>query len=387
MRFLTAGESHGKGLLVIIEGIPAGLPVSEEYITRELRRRQQGYGRGPRTESIEEDEARILSGVRFGLTVGSPISIFIRNRDWENWRDVMSLEPPETPPPPVTRPRPGHADLAGALKFGFEDLRPVRERGSARETAARVAAGALAKRLLEEFRIRIRSHTLCIGGYWSKATEPVDWEEVERSPVRCADPWAEKLMMLAVDEARERGDTVGGVVEVRAEGVPPGLGSYAQWDLRLDARIARAMMSINSVKGVEIGSGFALASRFGSEVCDEIKLREGRITRISNHAGGIEGGVSNGEPVVVRLAAKPIPTLRRPVSSVDLRTSEEVEAQYERSDICRIPSIGVIAEAMLALILADAFLEKFGGDSLEEVKRNYRGYLEQIGALWRPPGS
>jgi len=374
LRFLTAGESHGKGLVVIIEGIPAGLALDEEYIARELARRQKGYGRSARME-IEQDHAEIVSGVRHGLTIGSPVSFLIRNRDWENWKETMSISPPEARVEPVTRPRPGHADLPGVIKYHLDDIRPIMERASARETTARVAVGAVAKRLLEEFGIELHSHTICIGGYWAQSTAPVDWAKVEGSPVRCADSEAEQAMIKAIDEAKQAGDTVGGVFEVIASGVPIGLGSHAHWDRRLDGRIAQAMMSINAVKGVEIGAGFALANLRGSQAHDII---EDLWHRATNRAGGIEGGMTNGEPIVVRAVLKPIPTLGQPLPSIDLRSGEKTEAHFERSDICRVPSAGVIGEAMLAITLAEAFVEKFGGDHIEETGRNYRSYLESI---------
>lgn len=374
LRFLTAGESHGKGLVVIIEGVPAGLALDEEYIARDLARRQKGYGRSARME-IEQDHAEIISGVRHGLTMGSPVSFLIRNRDWENWKEIMSISPPEGRVEPVTRPRPGHADLPGAIKYHLDDIRPIMERASARETTARVAVGAVAKRLLEEFGIELHSHTICIGGCWAQSTAPVDWAKVEGSPVRCADSEAEQAMIEAIDEAKQAGDTVGGVFEVIVSGVPIGLGSHAHWDRRLDGRIAQAMMSINAVKGVEIGAGFALASLRGSQAHDII---EGLWHHATNRAGGIEGGMTNGEPIVVRAVLKPIPTLGQPLPSIDLRSGEKTEAHFERSDICRVPSAGVIGEAMLAITLAEAFVEKFGGDHVEETGRNYRSYLESI---------
>jgi chorismate synthase len=374
-RFLTAGESHGKGLVVIIEGIPAGLSLDEEYIARELARRQKSYGRSARME-IEQDHAEIISGVRHGLTIGSPISLFIPNRDWENWREIMAISPPEARVEPVTRPRPGHADLPGVIKYHLDDIRPIMERASARETAARVAVGAVAKRLLEEFGIELHSHTICIGGCWVQNMVAVDWAKVESSPVRCADSGAEQAMMQAIDEAKQAGDTVGGVFEVIASGAPAGLGSHAHWDRRLDGRIAQAMMSINAVKGVEIGAGFALANLRGSQAHDII---EDLWHHATNRAGGIEGGMTNGEPIVVRAVLKPIPTLGQPLPSIDIRSGEKTEAHFERSDICRVPSAGVIGEAMLAITLAEAFVEKFGGDHIEETRRNHRSYLKSIG--------
>ncbi len=378
LRFLTAGESHGKALTIVIEGVPAGLPLDEEYIAHDLKRRQWGYGRSPRM-SIEQDRAEILSGVRHGLTIGSPIALLIRNRDWENWKQLMSTSPVEEDVEPLTRVRPGHADLAGVIKYGLDDIRPILERSSARDTAARVAAGAVARRFAKEFGIDIRSHTMAIGGKWIRDDHPVDWQRVEESPVRCADAEAEKAMVAAIDEAISTGDTVGGVFEVIAAGVPIGLGSHVHWDRRLDGKIARAMMSINSVKGIEIGAGFALADLKGSQAHDIIEPVDKAPLpwqRVANRAGGVEGGISNGEPIVVRAVVKPIPTLAAPLKSVDIRTKEVVQAHFERSDICIVPAAGVIGEAMLAIVLADAILEKFGGDNLKETLRNYHSYLQ-----------
>ncbi len=379
LRFLTAGESHGKALTVIIDGLPAGLPLDEEWIAQDLARRQGGYGRGGR-QQIEDDRAEILSGVRHGLTMGSPVSLLIENRDWENWRDEMDVAPAQGKVEPVTRLRPGHADLAGAIRYGLDDVRPVLERASARETAARVAVGAVARKLLSEFNIEVHSHTVCIGGQWSKPAGPIDWAKVKASPVRCADPSAGKQMMEAIDAAKESGDSLGGAFEVVASGVPIGLGSHVHWDRRLDGRIAQAMMSINAVKGVEIGTGFATADARGSEAHDVIELApNGGWRHATNRAGGIEGGISNGEPIVVRAAIKPIPTLARPLPSADLHTGERVEAHVERSDVCVIPAAGVIGEAMMSIVLAGALLEKFGGDHIEETLRNYRSYLQTTG--------
>lgn len=378
-RFFTAGESHGRALVAICEGVPAGLALSEDYVALNLMRRQAGYGRGARME-IEQDYANILSGVRHGHTLGSPISLLIWNRDKENWKEVMAVVPQRQPIAPVTRLRPGHADLAGAIKYGHDDIRNVLERASARETAMRVAVGAVARRLLEELGIEIRSHTIAIGGAHAKTDMPVaiDWEKVEHSPVRCADASAEKAMVAAIDKAKEAGDSVGGIFQVIASGVPIGLGSHTQWDLRLDGRVAQAVMSINAVKGVEIGAGFAQAGMKGSQVHDIIKLDrdEHRFRHETNRAGGIEGGMTNGEPIVVSAAVKPIPTLGTPLPSVDLMSGEQVEAHSERSDVCIVPAAGVIGEAMLAIVLAGAVLEKFGGDNMRETVHNYRGYLE-----------
>jgi chorismate synthase len=358
--------------------MPAGLALDEDYIARDLARRQKGYGRGSRM-AIERDRAEIISGVRHGLTIGSPISLLIWNRDWENWKQVMSVLPVEQEVEPVTRLRPGHADLAGTMKYNLDDVRPILERASARETASRVAVGAVARKLLAEFGIEIHSHTVCIGGHWAKQVEKVDWSKVEKSPVRCADSKAGKAMLSTIDEAKKSGDSLGGVFEAIASGIPIGLGSHVHWDRRLSGRIAQAMMSINAVKGVEVGAGFNVANLPGSQVHDIIEFNAKRgWWHASNRAGGIEGGMSNGEPIIVRVAVKPIPTMSKPLPSVDLRTGEKVEAHFERSDICVVPAAGVIGEAMLAIVLAEAVLEKFGGDHIDETLRNYRGYLKSI---------
>ena len=380
-RFITAGESHGKGLVTIVDGIVAGLPIDEKHINRDLKRRQMGYGRSSRME-IERDEVEIISGVRHGLTMGSPIALLIWNRDWENWREAMSVAPVERRVEPVTTPRPGHADLAGVVKYGVGDIRPIMERASARETAAKVAVGAVARRFLEEFGIAIYSHTLAIGGHRIRSGGPVDWQGVEVSPVRCADAEVGKEMMKAIDMAKANGDTLGGIFEVIAAGVPIGLGSHVQWDRRLDGRIAQAIMSINAVKGVEIGAGFSLAKLKGSQAHDVIQTNPEKAgspwRHITNRAGGIEGGMSNGEPIVVRSVVKPIATLGKPLPSVDLHSGGVTKAHYERSDICVVPSAGIIAEAMLAIALADALLEKFGGDCLDEALANCHNYLNSI---------
>lgn len=380
LRFLTAGESHGKGLAVIVEGMVAGLALSEDYIYKELKRRQGGYGRGERMK-IEQDRAEILSGVRQGLTLGSPIALWIRNRDWENWKEAMSVSPIEGEIEEVTRLRPGHADLAGALKYGQSDIRNILERASSRETAARVAAGAVARRLLEEFSIKIYSHVTNIGGILARTLGPLDWNRIEDSPVRCADKEATRDMVAAIDRAKKEGDTLGGIFELIAEGVPAGLGSHVHWDRRLDGAVAQAIMSINAVKGVEIGAGFTQSNQKGSEVHDIIEFKAGEKfpwKRLTNRAGGLEGGISNGEPIIVRAAVKPIATLERPLPSVDFKTRQPVLAHYERSDVCIVPAAGVIGEAMLALVLADFFLEKFGGDHLRETRSNYQSYLTAI---------
>ncbi|NPB08651.1 MAG: chorismate synthase [Aquificae bacterium] len=390
LRFLTAGESHGKGLTAILEGIPANLPLTSSYINRELSRRQRGYGRGGRMK-IEKDEVEILSGVRFGKTIGSPIALFIRNRDWENWKEKMAPEgePPENLPL-FTRPRPGHADLAGGIKYNQRDLRNVLERSSARETAARVAVGAVCKRLLGEFGIKIRSFVVSVGKkeleelkektYFSDPRKIEELHErAEESEFRIPFPEKDEELKALVDEAKERGESLGGVFEVFALGVPPGLGSHVQWDRRIDGRIAQAMMSIQAIKGVEIGIGFEASRRFGSQVHDEIGWREGEgFFRYSNNLGGTEGGMTNGMPIVVRVAMKPIPTLRNPLRSVDINTKEEIKAGKERTDVLAVPAASVVGEAMLAIVLADALLEKLGGDFLEELKERYEAYLRHV---------
>jgi chorismate synthase len=382
-RFLTAGESHGEALTAVIDGVPAGLGLTEEHLNEDLARRQRGYGRGGRMK-IERDQARISSGVRWGVTLGSPITLTVQNRDWENWKQTMAVgEPPAgAPPKTITRPRPGHADLAGAMKYGHRDIRNVLERSSARETTARVAVAGVAKRLLREFGITILSHVTEIGGVHIGPLE-VAWDEVrsraEISEVRCADPAAELAIIEAIDRAKEAGDTLGGVFEVVALGCPVGLGSYVQWDRKLDGRLARAFCSIHAIKGAEIGMGFEAARRPGSQVHDEILFdSDSGFHRRSNSAGGLEGGVTNGQPVVVRAAMKPISTLRKPLQSVDMATKETVEAVVERSDVCAVPAAGVVGEAMMALVLAEAFLEKFAGDSIDEIRRNYQGYVDYL---------
>ena len=402
-RFLTAGESHGPALGVTLEGVPAGLAVSEDAIAADLVRRQKGYGRGAR-QSIEQDRAEILGGVRHGRTLGSPILLLVRNRDWENWTSVMQVGPLDAAEAsalaqlaaggnkratPVTRVRPGHADLAGALKYGFNDVRDVLERASARETAARVAAGAVARAFLAELGIRVWSFTAEVGGV---AVDPANCSrsqaEADGSPLRCPDPAAEAAMIARIDEARSNGDTVGGVFEVVAHGLPIGLGSYVHWDRRLDAALAAAVMSINIVKGVEFGLGFEQTRRFGSGVHDVIAGRDGSGGWVhrSNNAGGLTGGVTNGEPLVIRGAVKPISTLARPLPSADLITGEAVEkAHYERSDISVVPAAGVVGEAMVMLTLAGFVLEKFGGDTVEDVATNLAAYRARIARAPEPP--
>lgn len=378
---VTAGESHGKALVAVIEGMVAGLEIGEDYINKDLKRRQSGYGRGERMK-IEHDKVEILSGVRHGYTIGSPISMMIRNRDWENWQKAMSIEPIDDKVEIITVPRPGHADLAGVTKFGLDDIRPVIERASARETTARVAAGAIARRFLERFDISVNSHTLSIGNIHIDKDTSLDWEKVESSPVRCADTSAEGKMIEAIEQAKVSGDTLGGVFEVIAHGVVVGLGSYTQWSGRLDSRIAQAMMSVNAVKGVEIGDGFSVSHLPGSEAHDVISSgkKSSRYfwDRPTNRAGGVEGGISNGEDIIVRAAVKPISTLHKAMKSIDLVTRKEETAKYERSDVCIVPAAGVIGEAMLAIVLTDAILEKFGGDNMNETLTNYRNYLDRI---------
>jgi chorismate synthase len=382
IRFLTAGESHGKGLVCIIEGIPANLELSSEYINRELERRQRGYGRGGRMK-IEKDRVQILSGVRFGKTLGGPIALFIENKDWENWKEKMAVEG-ERPGTavPFTRPRPGHADLAGGIKYNQRDLRNILERASARETACRVALGAVCKRFLEELGVFVGSYVVSIG----PLCPPIEEQDLikrhqlaEQSEVRFPDPSKDKEFMELIDRAKEMGESLGGVFEVFAVGVPPGLGSHVHWDRKLDGRIAQAMMSIQAIKGVEIGLGFEAAKRFGSEVHDEIGYKEGEgYFRYSNNLGGLEGGITNGMPIIVRCAMKPIPTLTKPLRSVDVLTKEEVRAGKERTDVVAVPAASVVGESALALVLADAFLEKLGGDFMEEIKERYRIYLEHV---------
>ena len=378
LRYLDAGESHGQGLLAVVEGMPAGVPLQAENIDVDLRRRQGGYGRGGRMK-IERDQVKILSGVRDGLTLGSPIGLWIENRDWVHWQGLF--DPSSDKVWEIfTRPRPGHADLAGGLKYGQRDLRNILERASARATAIRVAVGAVAKALLAQFDIQIASHVLSIGRV--KAVPFCSKEDIlgaDQSPLRCVDPKASQEMMSAIDEAKRAGESLGGTFEVVAWGVPVGLGSHVHWDRRLDGQLAAAMMSIQGIKGVEVGRGFEAAFLMGSEVHDEIFYHQDRgFFRRTNNAGGLEGGISNGEPIVLRAAMKPIPTLYRPLKSVDMLSKEEVEASIERSDICAVPAAAIVGEAAMAWVLAQSFVEKFGGDSLEEVKRNYRGYIKEV---------
>lgn len=385
-RFETAGESHGQCLVATLTGLPAGIPVSLDFINRQLWRRQQGFGRGGRMK-IETDQVEIVAGVRHSKTIGSPIALIIQNKDWKNWTEVLPVEDidgAEDKRKPVTRPRPGHADLAGSIKYNLEEARYVLERASARETTARVAVGAFAKTLLAEFGIGVLGHVIGIGEV--RMTRQASWEELialsEKNEVflGCVDTETEKQMKEVVDCAYRTGDTVGGVFEVVAHNVPIGLGSHITWDSRLDGRLAQAIVSMQAVKGVEIGFAAEGASSFGSRVQDTIHYNreERRFTRGSNRAGGLEGGMTNGQDVLVRGFLKPISTLRRPLESVDLVTREPALAAYERSDVCVVPAAAVIGEAMVSIVLAQAFLEKFGGDSLEETRRNFNGYQEQV---------
>ncbi len=384
-RFTTAGESHGRALVAIVEGLPAGLPIDIEQINRELERRQQGYGRGARMK-IEQDRVEIISGVRHGLTLGSPLAVMIENKDWANWDDVMSPGERELAPDKsrrVKRPRPGHTDLAGGLKYDARDLRDVLERASARETAARVACGALARQLLANFGVEIRSHVIQLGGIPGKPLE-LTFDQIktipEDAPLRCGDKELQQQMIALIDQKKSEGDTLGGIFEVVARGVVPGLGSHTAWDLKLDGRLAQAVMSIPAVKAVAIGAGTEASGLPGSEVHDEIGYNDEtkEFIRATNRAGGLEGGVTNGEEIRVRGHLKPISTLRRALRSVDIDTKQEERAAFERSDITVVPAAGVIGEAMVALVLAHAMREKFGGDSLGEMKRNFEGYREQL---------
>ena len=383
LRFLTAGESHGPCLTAILEGCPAGFPIDIDAVNVDMRRRMMGYGRGGRMK-IEQDTAELRSGVRFGETLGSPITLVVENRDWKNWTKKMSARPEDRDAQvAVTRPRPGHADLAGVLKYDHDDVRNVLERASARETAARVAVGGIAKCLLRPFGIAVRGWVAEIGDVVARhaGLDPETiWAAAEASEVRVADPDAERRIIAAIDDCKKRGDTLGGIVEVVTTGLPPGLGSHVHWDRKLDGRLAHALMSIQAVKGVEIGLGFETARRPGSAVHDEIYFDEAKreFVRRTNLAGGTEGGMTSGAPLVVRVAFKPLATLMKPLHSVDIGTKAEAKGAIERSDVCAIPAAAVIAEAVVAFVSADVFLEKFGGDSLKEVTRNYRGYLEQI---------
>ena len=375
LQFLTSGESHGKGLLGILDGLPAGLEINEEYIDRQLKRRQMGHGRGGRMK-IEKDHAQIWGGVRHGLTLGSPIGILIDNLDWKNWTKKMSVEPVNEKIKPVTLPRPGHADLAGIHKYDFDDIRNVLERSSARETTMRVALGSVCRKLLEEIGIHVGSRVVQIHNAKDKSKYELTPDDIndraDKSPVRCLDTEAEKEMIEVIDKAKKAGDSVGGVFEVIASGVPYGLGSYTQWNNKLQARISTMMMSINAFKGIEIGSGFKSASQFGSKVHDEIGYHDGKFTRYTNNAGGVEGGMSNAQPIILWMSMKPISTLIKPLRSVDIVTHEEKNAHKERTDSCAVPAASVVSESMLCITLVDALLEKFGGDSVNQLKSHMK---------------
>lgn len=398
LRFLTAGESHGQALVVTIDGMPAGLPVDVSALNAQLRRRQGGYGRGRRMQ-IESDRAEILAGVRHGRTTGAPIALLIRNRDWVNWQQTMhpEAEMPEgatgTKRASVTRPRPGHADLAGAVKYGHDDIRDVLERASARETAARVAAGSLARQLLGQFGIRVASHVSAIGDVMLAADRTVSFDEAaaipDDDPLRCADLDLQQKMIAVIDSAREAGDTVGGAFEVIVTGLPPGLGSYVQWDRKLDGRLAQALMCIHAIKAVGIGIGPEVAIRPGSRVHDEILPpgAGGAPVRPTNNAGGLEGGVTNGEDVRATAFMKPIATLMKPLRSVDLNTLGDAPAAIERSDVCAVPAAAVVGEAMVSFVLADAFLEKFGGDSIDETRRHFDVTMDAIRRRFAAPAA
>ncbi|HWP57127.1 MAG TPA: chorismate synthase [Candidatus Acidoferrales bacterium] len=394
LRYFTAGESHGPCLTVIIDGVPAGFPIDIEKINHDLWRRQQGYGRGGRM-LIEKDEVQVRSGIRWGETLGSPVAFGIENRDWKNWTKKMSPFPEDRDESiAVTKPRPGHADLAGVFKYHHSDIRNVLERASARDTVSRTAVGSFCKQLLSPFGIRVLGYIRSIGGI-EAAMDGLSYEEIfaraDQSPVRVADPEAQEKIIAQIEDCKKKGDTLGGIFEIVALGLPPGLGSHTQWDRKLDGRLAQALMSVQAIKGVEIGLGFEMARRRGSEVHDEIffdpqKMIAGRTPRVvptgfyrgSNNSGGTEGGMSNGSPLVVRVAMKPISTLMSPLQSVDMRSKQAADASVERSDVCSAPAAAVVGEAVVAFELARAFLEKFGGDSLTEIRRNYEGYLEQI---------
>lgn len=398
LRFTTAGESHGPALVSIVEGIPAGLPLLAEHVNAELARRQQGYGRGRRMQ-IEKDAIEFLSGVRAGETLGSPIAMLIHNRDWKNWQEIMDAAPREGDPGArrrsVTRPRPGHADLSGVLKYDRRDARDILERASARETTARVAAAAVCRRLLAEFGIRVGSHVIHLGGIDANPPDPLPEDlnaASDASVLRTLDSEAERMMIERIDGAKREGNTLGGICEVVCDGLPVGLGSHVSWDRKLDGRLGAALLSIPAVKAVEIGLGFEGSRRPGSKVHDEIELSPdrpstGNVRRITNRAGGLEGGITTGEPLVVRVGMKPISTLMRPLGTVDFATGEPASAVAERSDVTAVPAMGVIAEAMVAFVIAQAFLEKFGGDALVETRRNYDGYLAHVGGrIARRPG-
>ncbi|MBM7848645.1 chorismate synthase [Arthrobacter roseus] len=398
LRWLTAGESHGPALVGIIEGVPAGVPLTSSDVQKSLARRRLGYGRGARMK-FEEDRVSFVGGVRHGQTQGGPVAIEIANTEWPKWETVMAADPVEQSildaqarNAPLTRPRPGHADFTGMQKYGFDEARPVLERASARETATRVALGTVAARFLAELGIQVLSHTVAIASASVPEGSPVpqakDVAALDQDPLRCFDPVASAAMVAEVDAAHRDGETLGGVVEVLAYGLPPGLGSYVHWDRKLDARLAAALMGIQAIKGVEVGDGFLTATRRGSEAHDEIvRDAEGRVVRTSNRAGGIEGGMSIGELLRVRASMKPIATVPRALRTFDVRTGEEAKAHHQRSDVCAVPAAGVVAEAMVALVLADAVVEKFGGDSVPEIRRNFESYLASIDPRTHPSGS
>lgn len=398
--YITAGESHGKMVTAVLKQVPSGIPMTTEVINRELARRQQGYGRGGRMK-IETDQVEITSGIRHGFTLGSPITLLIQNKDWANWEQVMAVEPVESDRPegsPMTNPRPGHADLTGGIKYNTRDLRNVLERASARETAARTAVGAVCRQFLRQFGIEIRSHVIQIGSVqapnWAQLIssgqlDPTDaiavngyFTQVEESVVRCGDSQLETEMIQLIDAWREAGDSVGGVVELIVTGLPVGLGSYIQWDEKLDGKLAQSLISIQGMKGVEFGLGFAGAGLPGSQVHDQIyyrsEMRSGQFYRSTNRAGGLEGGMTNGEPLVIRVGMKPIPTLMNPLHSVDIESKEEIFASKERSDVCAVPAASIVTEAVVAITIAQALATKFGGDSLEEIHRNYEAYLDYV---------
>ena len=382
LRYLNAGESHGQCLMAVLEGVPAGLPLTAEEVNHDLARRQGGYGRGGRMR-IEKDQIEFTCGVRKGKTLGSPLGLLIRNKDWENWKDIMAVEPgPPSTERVVTRPRPGHADLVGAIKYGHRDIRNVLEKASARETAIRVAVGAVGKALLGQFGMKVVSYTMEIGRVTAQSPDdPLEaYTKAEKSQVRCWDQLAGEKMIEEIRSAKHKGDSLGGVFEVVVTNPPIGLGSYAQWDRRLSARLAMAAMSIQAMKGVEIGMGFESARRFGSEVHDDIypDQSESGFLRKTNNAGGLEGGITNGQSIVLRVAMKPIATLYKPKQSVDIQTKQPFEATVERSDICTVPAAGVVGEAVIAYEMANAMLEKFAGDSLEEMKRNFDSYQDYV---------
>ncbi|MCB9057067.1 MAG: chorismate synthase [Calditrichae bacterium] len=383
MRYLTAGESHGPGLTCIVEGLPANVEIDLERVNHELYRRQQGYGRGRRMQ-IEKDQVEILSGIRFNKTLGSPVSMLLRNNDWKNWTEIMAVEQ-GTAKKQVTKPRPGHADLAGAMKYDFDDMRNVLERSSARETAMRVAAGALAKEFLYGFDIQILSHVIELGPVKADRNELIKYLSkkdvnsiADASPVRCLDKKAEQEIIAFIDKTKTEGDTAGGIIEVIIRNVPPGLGSYVHWDRKLDSLLGQSLLSIQAVKGVEIGMGFDVARTPGSAVHDEILYSENQFKRKTNNAGGIEGGMSTGDDIVLKLAMKPIPTLMKPLFSVDIKTKESFKAHIERSDVTAVPACSVIAEAVVAPVIANAFMEKFGRDTINDIRRSYEIYMERV---------